>query len=221
MLVIVGRGEVTERQRDRETEGQRDIDVEKGRNGEREREKKTESEIRKCNESTLHLVLHLLVNASATAGATTAAAAAAGSSQQQRPMVSEVDSEARESCVTERESRDDVTQEVALNKTTFDEFILALQSRSSGELPVLVLSAYCWNIWPSTVRSQRSSSLMTWYSDYHSSTDSIMRATDAVIGQKRALMCSHCDVGECCTFNLRDSGAPVFIADGDPICGDS
>ena len=68
-----------------------------------ERERKTESEIRKCNESTLHLVLHLLANASATAGATTAAAAAAGSSQQQRPMVSEVDSEARGNRVSLRE----------------------------------------------------------------------------------------------------------------------
>ena len=40
-----------------------------------------------------------------------------------------------------------------------------------------------------------------------------MCATDAVIGQKRALLCSHCDVGESCIFNLLDSGGHVFIAD--------
>ena len=51
------------------------------------------------------------------------------------------------------------------------------------------------------------------YAYYYSPIDSIMRATDAVIGQKRALVCSH-------TFDLRDSGARVFIADCDPICGD-
>ena len=51
------------------------------------------------------------------------------------------------------------------------------------------------------------------YGDYHSSTDSNMRATDAMIGRKRALVCSLFDVGESCNFNLRDSGARV--------CGDS
>ena len=49
------------------------------------------------------------------------------------------------------------------------------------------------------------------YGDYHSSPDSIMRATDAVIDWKRALVCSHCDVGESCTFNHRDSGDRVFV----------
>ena len=38
-----------------------------------------------------------------------------------------------------------------------------------------------------------------------------MRATDAVIDRKRALVCSHCDVGESCTFNHCDSGDRVFV----------
>ena len=54
------------------------------------------------------------------------------------------------------------------------------------------------------------------YGYCHSPIDSIVRATDAVIGRKSAVVCSHCDVSEGCTFNLRDSGAREFIADCDP-----
>merc|ERR1712032_328895 len=52
----------------------------------------------------------------------------------------------------------------------------------------------------------------------HSLTDGIMRATDVMIGGKRALICGYGDVGKGCAFALRGSGARVLISECDPIC---
>merc|ERR550514_2305040 len=44
-----------------------------------------------------------------------------------------------------------------------------------------------------------------------------MRATDVMIGGKRALVCGYGDVGKGCAFALRGSGARVLITEIDPI----
>merc|ERR1712205_299145 len=46
----------------------------------------------------------------------------------------------------------------------------------------------------------------------------IMRATDVMIGGKRALICGYGDVGKGSAFALRGCGARVLIAEIDPIC---
>merc|ERR1712124_141958 len=56
------------------------------------------------------------------------------------------------------------------------------------------------------------------YGCRHSLTDGIMRATDVMIGGKRALICGYGDVGKGCAFALRGSGARVLITEIDPIC---
>merc|ERR1712136_254939 len=56
------------------------------------------------------------------------------------------------------------------------------------------------------------------YGCRHSLNDGIMRATDVMIGGKRALVCGYGDVGKGCAFALRGSGARGFIAECDPIC---
>merc|ERR1712072_1034837 len=56
------------------------------------------------------------------------------------------------------------------------------------------------------------------YGCRHSLTDGIMRATDVMIGGKRALVCGYGDVGKGCAFALRGSGARVLITECDPIC---
>merc|ERR1712138_136020 len=56
------------------------------------------------------------------------------------------------------------------------------------------------------------------YGCRHSLPDSIMRATDVMIGGKRALVAGYGDVGKGCAFALRGAGARVFIAEIDPIC---
>jgi len=56
------------------------------------------------------------------------------------------------------------------------------------------------------------------YGCRHSLPDGIMRATDVMIGGKRALVCGYGDVGKGCAFALRGSGARVIIAEVDPIC---
>ena len=45
-----------------------------------------------------------------------------------------------------------------------------------------------------------------------------MRATDVMIGGRRALICGHGDVGKSCAVALRGMGAHVFITVVDPIC---
>merc|ERR1711904_84472 len=45
-----------------------------------------------------------------------------------------------------------------------------------------------------------------------------MRATDVMIGGKRALVAGYGDVGKGCAFALRGSGARVLITEIDPIC---
>jgi adenosylhomocysteinase len=45
-----------------------------------------------------------------------------------------------------------------------------------------------------------------------------MRATDVMIGGKRALVCGYGDVGKGCAFALRGAGARVMITEVDPIC---
>merc|ERR1712032_1377046 len=52
----------------------------------------------------------------------------------------------------------------------------------------------------------------------HSLPDGIMRATDVMIGGKRALICGYGDVGKGSAFAMRGSGARVLIAECDPIC---
>jgi len=56
------------------------------------------------------------------------------------------------------------------------------------------------------------------YGCRHSLPDAIMRATDVMIGGKRALVCGYGDVGKGCAFALRGAGARVIIAEIDPIC---
>merc|ERR1712057_104082 len=56
------------------------------------------------------------------------------------------------------------------------------------------------------------------YGCRHSLPDSIMRATDVMIGGKRALVCGYGDVGKGCAFSMRGCGARVIVAEVDPIC---
>merc|ERR1712169_112801 len=56
------------------------------------------------------------------------------------------------------------------------------------------------------------------YGCRHSLPDSIMRATDVMIGGKRALICGFGDVGKGCAHALRGCGARVFVTECDPIC---
>merc|ERR1712012_146209 len=44
------------------------------------------------------------------------------------------------------------------------------------------------------------------------------RATDVMMGGKRALVCGYGDVGKGCAFALRGSGARVLVTECDPIC---
>merc|ERR1712100_279485 len=52
----------------------------------------------------------------------------------------------------------------------------------------------------------------------HSLPDGIMRATDVMIGGKRALVAGYGDVGKGCAFAMRGAGARVMITEIDPIC---
>merc|ERR1719456_1384530 len=56
------------------------------------------------------------------------------------------------------------------------------------------------------------------YGCRHSLPDGIMRATDVMIGGKRALVCGYGDVGKGSAFALRGGGARVLISEIDPIC---
>merc|ERR1711953_427086 len=56
------------------------------------------------------------------------------------------------------------------------------------------------------------------YGCRHSLPDGIMRATDVMIGGKRALICGYGDVGKGCAFAMRGSGARCLITECDPIC---
>merc|ERR1712194_974454 len=56
------------------------------------------------------------------------------------------------------------------------------------------------------------------YGCRHSLPDAIMRATDVMIGGKRALVCGFGDVGKGCAFALRGAGARVLVTEIDPIC---
>merc|ERR1712216_718541 len=56
------------------------------------------------------------------------------------------------------------------------------------------------------------------YGCRHSLPDSIMRATDVMIGGKRALICGYGDVGKGSAFAMRGAGARVLITEIDPIC---
>jgi adenosylhomocysteinase len=56
------------------------------------------------------------------------------------------------------------------------------------------------------------------YGCRHSLPDGIMRATDVMIGGKRALICGYGDVGKGSAFAMRGAGARVMIAEVDPIC---
>merc|ERR1712238_166469 len=56
------------------------------------------------------------------------------------------------------------------------------------------------------------------YGCRHSLPDGITRATDVMIGGKRALVCGYGDVGKGCAFALRGAGARVIITEIDPIC---
>merc|ERR1719480_499529 len=56
------------------------------------------------------------------------------------------------------------------------------------------------------------------YGCRHSLPDGIMRATDVMIGGKRALICGYGDVGKGCAFALRGCGGRVIVTECDPIC---
>merc|ERR1712226_1088513 len=56
------------------------------------------------------------------------------------------------------------------------------------------------------------------YGCRHSLPDGIMRATDVMIGGKRAVVCGYGDVGKGSAFALRGAGARVLITEIDPIC---
>merc|ERR1712066_528752 len=56
------------------------------------------------------------------------------------------------------------------------------------------------------------------YGCRHSLPDGIMRATDVMIGGKRAVVCGYGDVGKGSAFALRGAGARVLVTEGDPIC---
>merc|ERR1712160_159439 len=56
------------------------------------------------------------------------------------------------------------------------------------------------------------------YGCRHSLPDGIMRATDAMIGGKRSLICGYGDVGKGCAFAMRGAGGRVMITECDPIC---
>merc|ERR1712227_379935 len=56
------------------------------------------------------------------------------------------------------------------------------------------------------------------YGCRHSLPDGIMRATDVMIGGKRALIAGYGDVGKGCAFAMRGAGARVIITEIDPIC---
>merc|ERR1712146_373401 len=56
------------------------------------------------------------------------------------------------------------------------------------------------------------------YGCRHSLPDGIMRATDVMIGGKRALICGFGDVGKGSAASMRGAGARVMISEIDPIC---
>merc|ERR1719460_2241517 len=56
------------------------------------------------------------------------------------------------------------------------------------------------------------------YGCRHSLPDSIMRATDVMIGGKRALICGFGDVGKGCAYAMRGCGARVMVTEIYPIC---
>merc|ERR1712045_582076 len=56
------------------------------------------------------------------------------------------------------------------------------------------------------------------YGCRHSLPDGIMRATDVMIGGKRALVCGYGDVGKGCALAMRGAGARVLVTEIDPIC---
>jgi len=56
------------------------------------------------------------------------------------------------------------------------------------------------------------------YGCRHSLPDGIMRATDVMIGGKRALVCGYGDVGKGCAVALKGAGARVMVTECDPIC---
>merc|ERR1711877_106576 len=56
------------------------------------------------------------------------------------------------------------------------------------------------------------------YGCRHSLPDGIMRATDVMIGGKRALICGYGDVGKGCAFAMRGAGARVLVTEIDPTC---
>jgi adenosylhomocysteinase len=56
------------------------------------------------------------------------------------------------------------------------------------------------------------------YGCRHSLIDGIKRATDVLIGGKRAVVCGYGDVGKGCAESLRGQGARVVITEIDPIC---
>merc|ERR1711904_79960 len=56
------------------------------------------------------------------------------------------------------------------------------------------------------------------YGCRHSLPDGIMRATDVMLGGKRAMIMGYGDVGKGSAFALRGAGARVLISEIDPIC---
>jgi len=56
------------------------------------------------------------------------------------------------------------------------------------------------------------------YGCRHSLPDGIMRATDVMIGGKKAVICGFGDVGKGCAQAMKGCGARVYVTEVDPIC---
>ncbi len=56
------------------------------------------------------------------------------------------------------------------------------------------------------------------YGCRHSLPDGLMRATDVMLGGKRAVVCGYGEVGKGCAQALRGQGARVIVTEIDPIC---
>merc|ERR1712165_496611 len=56
------------------------------------------------------------------------------------------------------------------------------------------------------------------YGCRHSLPDGIMRATDVMIGGKRALVCGYGDVGKGSAKSMKAASAVTYVSEIDPIC---
>jgi adenosylhomocysteinase len=83
------------------------------------------------------------------------------------------------------------------------------QMQNTGELPFPAM-----NVNDSVTKSKFDNI----YGCRHSLVDGIMRATDAMISGKVAVICGYGDVGKGCAQSLRGQGARIIVTEIDPIC---